>query len=79
MRAMDRLTTKIFRTDKDYTLKCTCAFTQTKEGTECMVESCTDFCDLQDDCNTCGIQMAVNRLAAYEDTGLTPARPYRYT
>lgn len=69
---MDRLTTKIFRTDKDYTLKCTCAFTQTKEGTECTVESCTDFCDLQDDCNTCGIQIAVNCLAAYEDTGLTP-------
>lgn len=60
---MNRLTTKVFRTDKDYTLKSTCA---------CMAESCADFCDLQDDCNTCGIQMAVNRLAAYEDTGLTP-------
>ena len=34
---------------------------------------CEDYCNMQANCANCEIQNAYNRLAAYEDTGLTPA------
>lgn len=33
---------------------------------------CEDYCRTQGSCVNCEIQNAFNRLAAYEDTGLTP-------
>ena len=35
-------------------------------------ESCADICDNESDCGTCPIIAAFVRLAAYEDTGLSP-------
>lgn len=71
---MDRLTVKVFSNDKDYVLKCMCGFARNGEVDD--VDSCEDVCSLREGgenkCDGCGLQEAFNRLAAYEDTGLTP-------
>lgn len=57
---MDRLTTKLYHINKGYyVLKC--------------FETCKGSCFLRDEgISLCGVQVAINKLAAYEDTGLTP-------
>lgn len=39
---------------------------------ECGNELCEDICRINGDCKACPIKIAIDRLAAYEDTGLTP-------
>lgn len=72
--SMDRLTVKVLPNDKDYALKCMCSFARNGEVDD--VDSCEDVCSLRDGggnkCDGCGFQEAFNRLAAYENTGLTP-------
>lgn len=71
---MDRLTVKVFPNDRDYALKCMCSFTRNGEVDD--VDSCEDVCSLREGgegkCDGCGFQEAFNRLAAYEDTRLSP-------
>ncbi len=68
---MDRLTVKVFPNDRDYALKCMCSFARNGEVDD--VDSCEDVCSLREgECEGCGFQEAFNRLAAYENTGLTP-------
>ena len=71
---MDRLTVKSATCQGRYNLRCMCGM---GGGTGLDVEllrlcTCADYCDKSDNCARCGIQQAFNRLAAYEDTGLTP-------
>ena len=33
---------------------------------------CTYYCESQESCKDCEIQKAINKLAAYEDSGLEP-------
>lgn len=73
---MDRLTIKSKSlTGKHYSLKC--MVNEDYDPTYASPEeySCNDFCEIThpDACLKCGIQAAFDRLAAYEDTGLTPA------
>lgn len=64
---MDRLTIKSEILDGRYGLKCLCSDTVPEyKG------SCRDCCEINADCEFCGICEAIDRLAAYEDTGLTP-------
>lgn len=69
---MDRLTTKVFKDEEDYVLKCMCDLTETNGKIEGTVEGCDDYCGSRENCNTCGIRTAINCLGEYEDTGLTP-------
>ncbi|MBD5112111.1 MAG: hypothetical protein HDT42_06180 [Ruminococcaceae bacterium] len=70
---MDRLTVKVFQNDKDFVLKCMCGFA--RDGKVDDVNSCEEICSIREgECEGCGFQEAFNRLAAYEDTGLTPDR-----
>ncbi len=68
---MDRLTVNSVSHDERYTLKCMCKLSNF--GLPEWEYNCRDYCDLNaDDCEYCGIREAFDRLAAYEDTGLTP-------
>lgn len=65
---MERLTieSNVF---EGHTLKCLCS--PDKDGYELYCcEYCNENCN--NDCYNCEIQQAFDRLAAYEDTGLTP-------
>lgn len=72
---MDRLT-DVFGRDNDRVLKCLCEYEI--DGSICDISACPDYCKQfcknggVADCDNCGIQQAIDRLAAYEDTGLTP-------
>lgn len=68
---MERLTIKSEQYESHYVLKCNCTI-----GVDGKVDSedgCIEYCEIHDgDCEDCKIQDAFDRLAAYEDTGLTP-------
>lgn len=67
---MDRLTVNSENYDGRYTLKCLCHFSSS--GVTEWEDGCRDCCELNADCEYCGIRLAFDRLAAYEDTGLSP-------
>lgn len=56
-----------------YTLKCLCAFGRDGEADD--EDGCSVYCEemCNQDCTNCGIQEAFDKLAAYENTGLSPA------
>lgn len=67
--------TDVFGRDNDRVLKCLCEYEM--DGRICDTSVCSDYCkqfckNSVADCDNCGIQQAIDRLAAYEDTGLTP-------
>lgn len=69
---MERLTVKS-PTMNRYTLKRMCGFD--REGEPIVEEDCYEHCEQMLDsgyCSDCAIKEAFERLAAYEDTGLTP-------
>ena len=70
MNTKDRLTMETNVLD-GYTLKCMCTF-----GRDMLADDelgCGEYCEeCKEDCNKCGIQEAFNRLAEYENTGLSP-------
>lgn len=66
----DRLTVNSENYDGRYTLKCLCHLSS--NGVTDLEDDCRDYCELNADCEYCGIRMAFDRLAAYEDTGLSP-------
>lgn len=72
---MDRLT-DVFGRDNNPVLKCLCEYEM--DGSICDTSVCSDYCkqfcknSSVADCDKCGIQQAIDRLTAYEDTGLTP-------
>ncbi|MBD5112657.1 MAG: hypothetical protein HDT42_09050 [Ruminococcaceae bacterium] len=65
---MDRLTVNSEILDGHHELKCLC-----NDVVPEYKGNCCDYCELNADCEYCGIRQAFDRLAAYEDTGLTPA------
>lgn len=73
MKTMDRLTIKIPYENDNYTLMKLCSF---RNGEIYNIDGCEDRCEQHansgEDCTNCDVQIAFNRLAAYEDTGLTP-------
>ena len=74
MKDYERLTVKseIFE-DNNYVLKGLCTFG--RDGIPDDETGCKDYCEEKKggyDCETCVIQMAFNRLAEYENTGLSP-------
>lgn len=66
---MNRLTVKSEIIDGHYTLICMrfCGGRVPDDG-----YACYEYCGEDGSCEKCGIQQAFDRLAAYEDTGLTP-------
>lgn len=73
--AADRLTIESEIIDGHYTLKCMCSFGS--DGVPDDEDACYEYCELWGDegnkqCEQCGIQQAFDRLAAYEDSGITP-------
>lgn len=71
MDVKERLTTDDSVVD-GYTLKGLCTFGRDGEPTDEM--GCAEFCEFNEkDCYRCPIQEASNRLAEYENTGLSPA------
>lgn len=67
---MDRLTIEI-PCSGNYTLKRLCMFSSSGEIVD--IDGCQDQCySVEEDCDKCPIRKAINRLAAYEDTELTP-------
>jgi len=71
MTVEEKLTMKTNIVD-GYTLKCMCTFG--RDGTPTDEYGCNELCDERNrDCNKCGIQEAFNKLADYENTGLSPA------
>lgn len=67
---MERLTIKSEIVSGHYSLKCMCSVW---DGVVDDEDGCSEYCELHDgDCNNCEVQQAFDRLAAYEDTGLTP-------
>ena len=70
MNDKDRLTMKTNVLD-GYTLKCLCTF-----GRDMLADDefgCNEYCEeCGQDCRKCGIQEAFDRLAEYENTGLSP-------
>lgn len=68
---MERLIIKSEQYESHYVLKCNCTI-----GVDGKVDSeygCIEYCELHGgDCEDCKIQQAFDRLAAYENTGLTP-------
>lgn len=70
MSAFERLTTKSYIVD-GYILKCMCTFGRDGEADD--ESGCPELClECGADCNKCGVQTAFNRLAEYENTGLSP-------
>lgn len=68
---MKRLTIKSGQYESHYVLKCNC--TIGADGKVDSEDGCIEYCELHGgDCEDCKIQEAFDRLAAYEDTGLTP-------
>ena len=70
---MERLTTGSILFD-GYTLKGLCVFDSSSEIQD-EEKSCYEQCDetfYENSCEECQIKEAFDRLAAYEDTGLTP-------
>lgn len=66
----ERLTMETTALD-GYTLKCLCTFGRDGEPTD--EWGCNEQCaDCSEDCKKCGIQEAFDKLAAYENTGLSP-------
>lgn len=63
---MNRLTTNSEILDGRYELKCLC-----NEVAPEYKGNCRDYCELNADCEFCGIREAFDRLAAYENTELT--------
>lgn len=58
-------------TIEGYTLKNMCSWGMDGEPTD--ESDCTEICVLHDrNCDDCPIQQAFNRLAEYENTGLSP-------
>ena len=68
---MERLTIKSSIVDGHYVLKCMCSV-----GRDEVIDDesgCAEYLELcNNDCENCKMQEAFDRLAAYEDTGLTP-------
>jgi len=66
---MDRLTIKSELIDGHNTLICMrfCGGREPDDGF-----ACYEYCGEDGSCEKCGIQQAFDRLAAYEDTGLSP-------
>ena len=64
---MDRLTVNSEILDGRYELKCLC-----NDVVPEYKGNCRDYCEINADCEYCGIRQAFDRLAAYEDTGLSP-------
>jgi len=64
---MDRLTVNSDILDGHYKLKCLCSSIVPEYE-----RICRDYCEINADCEFCGIREAFDRLAAYEDTGLSP-------
>lgn len=64
---MDRLTVKSEIID-GYILKCMCGFGRDSVPDD--EDDCLDICN--GNCDECGIQQSFDKLAAYENTGLTP-------
>lgn len=69
LKRMERMTVK---TDEPYgyVLKEMCGFDRTGEIDD--IDGCNDMCDKYDTCVECPINKAINLLADYENTGLTP-------
>ena len=67
---MERLTIKSGQYELHYVLKCNC--TIGADGEVDSEDGCIEYCENRSDCDDCEIQQAFDRLAAYEDTGLTP-------
>ncbi len=68
---MERLTIKSEVVNGHYILKCMCNIG--RDGVVDDESGCTEYFELCDnDCESCKTQEAFDRLAAYEDTGLTP-------
>lgn len=72
----ERLTVKSEIIDGHYTLICMCGFGS--DGVPDDEDACYEYCEYWGDegckqCEKCGIQQAFDRLAAYEDSGLSPA------
>lgn len=67
---MDRLTIKSEIIDGHYTLICMSIFG--RGGVSNDGDACYEYCGEDGPCEKCGVQQAFDRLAAYEDTGLTP-------
>ncbi len=65
----NRLTIKSEIIDGHYTLICMrfCGGRVPDDG-----YACYEYCGEDGSCEKCGIQQSFDRLAAYEDTGLTP-------
>lgn len=54
-----------------YVVRDMCSYGRDREPTDEL--SCEEICDLyHQDCDSCPIQNAFNRLAEYENTGLSP-------
>lgn len=64
----DRLTVKTSLSDVQYSLKAMCAFGSGENVTSEL--ACYDVCN--NICYECVIQQAFDRLAEYENTGLSP-------
>ncbi len=65
---MDRITVKSKYVSDGYSLKSLCDFNS--DGSIDSELCCADICN--DDCNGCAVQKAFNRLAEYENSGLSP-------
>lgn len=71
--AVDRLTVKSKILNGHYSLQCTCSFGS--DGVPNNEEACYEYCEHLggcEECEQCGIQQAFDKLAAYEDSGLSP-------
>ncbi len=72
MNSKERLTMDSSVVENGYTLKGLCTFGRDGEPTDEL--GCAEFCDeCASNCYECPIQEAFNRLAEYENTGLSPA------
>lgn len=72
MRAMDRLTARSKTRGLKHSLKCLQHYEHFSGFSH--EECCADHCwGNQQECTKCEIQEAIERLAEYEDTELTPA------
>lgn len=72
VKTLDRLTIKSELIDGHYTLICMSIFGMGGVHGKDDGDYCYEYCSGDGKCEECGIQEAFDRLAAYEDTGLTP-------
>lgn len=72
--AVNRLTVESNIIEGHYTLQCMCGFGW--DGVPDDEDACYEYCERWDEgvkqCEQCGIQQAFDKLAAYEDSGLSP-------